>query len=511
MKSLVGFLVIALGVAGCTTALNSKNVVANGTAPVRGVLYALPMAVFDVEAKFVVTWCTKTANVANLQYELAGGTIKQRFAADPLETYRLDYAELNSSLKTTSATVSMHPNGMIKSINAEVEDRTAQALTSVAGAVLNLYKASTLNISPVAAASGCTTLAEMFKTRDRLLSELPQARAEDDVLKKDREALKIASANYEEALAAHAEAVKAKDNLAIRELAKKLEKLKAALLAATKLVADRKFTAPTKEAELAKVTEELTVTASLPTWVPRGTTTSALVCEPVEVDQQAFINRVEISQKQRADFTLPPDAKFSAEACAQPLTGSKVTAAPSDSMESTHSGVVYRLPATGNVWLRLKDDTANTYSRMPTTLPQFGTKGLVWLENKAFDKNNVKVSFNEDGSLADLTYAAQSRAEKAAAAASDVSGTVVSLMQLRLDAAKARTAAVDEEQKKAQQKQIDAIDAQIALLQKRKDLEAARLPAKDAAEKEKEQLQKEIELEKLRQELADLKKKASSP
>ena len=76
------------------------------------------------------------------------------------------------------------------------------------------------------------------------------------------------------------------------------------------------------------------------------------------------------------------------------------------------------------------------------------------------------------------------------------------------DAIRAKAQAADDEQKKAQQNQLAALDAQIALLGKRKELESARAPVRDPLDKEKELLQKQIDVETLRQQYDALKKKS---
>jgi hypothetical protein len=164
------------------------------------------------------------------------------------------------------------------------------------------------------------------------------------------------------------------------------------------------------------------------------------------------------------------------------------------------------MPANGKVFIR---NTIHPEERIDASqtisLPQFGTKGVVWLSNHVFDKNNVKVSFNEDGSMNELSFGAASSAERAAAALSDSSKQLFDLVQLRADAIKAKETAKDEEVKAIQQKKLDDIDAQIALIGKLNALETAKRPAKDSYDIEKERLKNEIDLEKLRQELDGLR------
>ncbi len=72
---------------------------------------------------------------------------------------------------------------------------------------------------------------------------------------------------------------------------------------------------------------------------------------------------------------------------------------------------------------------------------------------------------------------------------------------------KAKAAATDERQKKEQQNQINAIDSQIALTTKQNELDLAKASAGDPLTKEKALLQKQIEVETLKQQYDALLKK----
>jgi hypothetical protein len=515
MKNLVIAITLIVVLGACTTSLKTEHVSVNGE-PKPGILYNLPMAAFDVEAKFLITSCIINSNdLAQISYRLSDATIQHKLAPDSLETYRLDYGLLNSALKTTTVSITMHPNGMIKAVNADVDDRTAQVVTSLAGTVLNIYKASTLSFVPNAGGSAkeCDKflLAKIDKRRDLIEKDIPNAKADDKALSDDKQTADDINLELEEAKSKLAEAQKAKDNVAIGVATKDIAAAQSKLAIAIGKLKDRKFKVPVLQANLLVLTDALTATAKLQNWAPRPP--GPEVCQKFEIQQSDFIERLAEASNAKVDLPPAPTDSFSADVCVTVSPNPRVAASALDKTkegsESNYDGVVYRLPSTGTVSVRAsKNKNQRIYSADAVSLPQFGAKGLVWLKNEMFDKNNVKASFNEDGSISELTFNAQSQAERAASAASDVSKSIVDLMQLRFDAIKAKSTAADAEQKKAQQKQIDTLDNQIALLEKRKALEAARNPTKDSYDKQKDQLQKEIDVEKLRQELDALKKKA---
>lgn len=466
---------------------------------------------------FLIASCTVDVNdLAQIGYQLSDASIQYNLAPDSLETYRLDYALLNSALKTTTASVTMHPNGMIKTVNADVDDRTAQVVTGLTGTFIALYKASTLSFVPTAAAKAkrCDDflVAKIDARRKLIEQDIPNAKADDKALTDDRQAADDVSVELEEAKSKLAEAQQAKDNVAIVAASKDIASAQNKLAAATAKLKNRAFKVPVLQAKLTTLTDSLSAKARLVNWGPRPN--GAEVCQEFSIDQSTLLARLAEASNAKLTIGPAPQAKFSAEACIAVAPNPRLSVPATDKVSGTpeadYSGVVYRLPTTGIAWVReTKNHNQRFYSTSKVSLPQFGAKGLVWLKNGIFDKNTVKASFNEDGSMSELTFTAESQAERATSAASEVSKSVVDLMQLRADAIKAKVTAADNEQKKAQQKQIDALDNQIALLEKGKSLESARNPIKDSYDKQKEQLQKEIDLEKLRQELDALKKKAA--
>jgi len=516
---IAGSILICLG--GCTTVLTTEHV-STGRAPVPGILYNLPMAAFDVDAKILITGCKyQNGSVAVLTHELIDGTVRHRLISDELETYRIRYDELNSPMKITSAKVSLHSNGMIKSINVELEDRTAQVMQSLTGAAINLFKAAALVAVPTTLPKGAERCDEFISKRieDRfaIIKSLPEARADDKALTGIQDDVDEIAAKLEEAKTKAAEAEKAKNTTEAASLKKQIAALQAQWKIANAKLSGKSMRVPKLQARLAALTDELTVPVSIYGWAPRKSSKGNDICETISVNQVQFLQRLASISQDELTRSPDPKAVFAADVCVEMRDDARMAPAASDEVgvEAIHEGVVYRLPAFGSVVVkgRGSDGTneGTVFRSTPNvTLPQFGAKGLVWLRNKAFDKNNVSALFNEDGTMSELLFHAESQAERAAAAAADTSKALVDLMQLRADAIKAKAQAADEAQKKAQQQQIDEIDAQIKLLNKRKELESARAPGAEALDRDKELLQKQIDVETLRQQYETLKRKGNS-
>jgi hypothetical protein len=506
----------AIAITGCSTSLQSSRHYADSSIE-PGVLYNLPMTVIDVDAKFLVTGCEKKGGVHVLTWELADSTVVHSLAPDPAETYRIPYQALNSPLKFTNATFTMHPNGMIKSINAEVDDRTTQVLASVAGTALNLFKASLLSVSPTsleASTAACEEFiaSKIMRRKSILETELPAARIADKALVGDRKEADEFKVAVEQFKARLAESQKGTDTAATAMLKVELAKAQAQASFADAKLKDRKLASVELQATLTTLTEALTFSVTNSNWRPRSDSR----CVEVTAPHADFLARLARASNAKVP-NAPEGENFSAKACVEaagyPQTpvksgGAGAQAESAQNASFAFTGVVYRQPVTGTVSVKdVRSGGARFTSPTGVSMPQFGAKALVWLENKTFDKNSVVVSFNEDGSMSSLAFKAEARAERGAAAAQDLSKSVVELMKLRSDAIKAKAQAADEEQKKVQQAQLDTLDQQIALIDKRKDLETARAP-NDPLDKEKDQLKKRIEVEKLRQELDAIKKKA---
>lgn len=107
-------------------------------------------------------------------------------------------------------------------------------------------------------------------------------------------------------------------------------------------------------------------------------------------------------------------------------------------------------------------------------LPQFGVKGLVWLENEGFDKNEVAAEFNEDGSMSKLDFSSQSRAERMAGSLSEASGSVAELARLRAEAREARAQQAAGEPARIRQEELATLDHEISVLEKKARIEKLR-------------------------------------
>ncbi|GAA5069801.1 hypothetical protein [Lysobacter panacisoli] len=497
-------------VGGCSTKLHS-NLIDAGTPPGPGVLYTLPRATFDAEVTFLVVGCERKAGLDVLKYEIGAGTVRQYLTPDPTETYRIPYNELSAPTKVTSVDIAMYPTGMIKSINSEVDDRTSQVMSAVAGTFLNLAKAYATTITPMsgsAAPGNCdTNLEQTLAARRKLLyTDLPKAKADDETLRAAQKKVDDTTTKLHAANAQLAAAQEAKDAAAVPKHKSEIANLQATLKTQQAAVAGKQERAPAVMADLAREEAALSVKAYLSGWTPKPGKLSVSISAKQDELKEIYraITNKPLTSSLVGDFT----ATLAVEV--ESLPAAAVTPPAQGQAPASYEGLVYRLPAVGALKVSTAGSSNGLVRQSSVSLPQFGTKGAIWLRNRPFDKNSVVAAFNEDGSLVSVGFKSEAQAERAALAAQETSKSLVDLMQLRLDTLRAQADAKDEAAKKAQQAQLDSIDHQIAVLNKQRSLSEASQPSKDALDIEKERLGKEIEVEKLRQQLAELQKEAGA-
>lgn len=522
--------ILAALFSACTTTLTSIPVTREAKVA-KGVVYTLPKQVFDIEARFLVTACSRSDATTDLKYRLAGASITPKLVPDAAETYSFRYEDLSSAMKVTAASVLWHPNGMLKSVNADVDDRSSQVISSVAATTLKLYTAS---VVPFAGLSvGLTDTTKCGPFIDDLLTEktklestsIPSARRADEALTKARKAhseVRVKLLVAREQLDA---AKKIDDKSEVARLTGVVREFEAQEKVAKEALGKDQLLLPALEEQMSNVTNSLTAVVNVVGWdvldssaaTPRGDKTE--YCTDVQALQQGYWSELVAKAKDQVTHKPLSSKYFLANACvlvsnlapgpaaSAPNVGAAPSVAPAN---AAPVGLYYRQPSVGAVYVKDSNDPDRRfYASGLVTLPQFGTKAVLSLENQVFDKNSVKVQFNEDGSLSQFAFEQQSQGERLAASAESVSGTVLELMKLRAEAATAKAKAQDDAAKKEQQKQIDALDHQIALAGKRATLETAQAPAKDDLDKQKELLKKQIELEELRQQYEELLKKRS--
>jgi hypothetical protein len=518
MRYLVGLSLLVL-FQGCTTSLKSKQMSLDDSAIPNGVIYYLPATTIEANLSFLPTSCFDSGDGSVVfGFEVSDAQVKQRYTPDPSEIHTLDYSALNSPMKITTANIVMYPSGMIKSINAEMDDRTAQVMASVAGTAVNLAKAgafpSLIGVSAVPTATPCPKFVDdRLKLLNDLRGKVVEARAADGQYQDKLDELAKAQLDLDKAKVKLDSAPKDTSTSVLEGLKVDVRLKQQTVDRLSTALKDQKPKLPAAQAALAKITKMLTALAS-----SAFTPTLKEYCHTVAVKISDYL-------MQYADDTLKPDeyaaltqfkertfnpGQFQGKVCVNAEGEARKTAQSS----ATPLGLVYRVPQMARVTVSHGDSNSITAFTGESwiSVPQYGSKAALPLENGAFDKNTLKLAFSEDGSLASLDFTAQAAAERGAAAMQDLSKSYVDVLSEREKARKAREQAQDDATKKQLDDQIAGYDAQIKTIQKQRELEVARSGIKDrtqiqidATAQEIELIGKKTELEKKLQEYEKVK------
>lgn len=128
-------------VSGCTTHLQSQKHAGSGI--IHGLTYHLPEMHYDVEVRRVLTRCpevpdrTHAAPTGQIEFDISA-TATPRTVAGP--ALAIDYQSLATWTKTTDFLVERYPSGILKSVNAKVDDRTSEVMTQAFKALVSVGK-----------------------------------------------------------------------------------------------------------------------------------------------------------------------------------------------------------------------------------------------------------------------------------------------------------------------------------------------------------------------------------
>ncbi|MHC8286822.1 hypothetical protein ACYZUD_08295 [Pseudomonas sp. XS1P51] len=127
--------------AGCTTYLQSRKPSDTGTT--QGVIYHLPELHYDVEVKRTLTQCPE---LPDQQHSRPAGQIEFQINAMAAprtvagEEVVIDYESLSAFTKITDFNLERYSSGIIKSVNATVDDRTADVAQQAFKAIVSVGK-----------------------------------------------------------------------------------------------------------------------------------------------------------------------------------------------------------------------------------------------------------------------------------------------------------------------------------------------------------------------------------
>lgn len=453
--------------------------------------------------------------------------VREHNLPDLEKVYSIRYTGMADTLKHTEYTIEKYPNGTLKSINAVLEDKTAEVIQGTLRGALKLAAASG-GFSPAFAAVGAQAAApaELPLTFSAWLEqEIPPlctARTRDLLRQKaEIEAAAEKAAGAILALAKAAEEATAAASTKTTEAAKLQKDLDAlpagdpgrdalskkieALKAEAKALADRADKATKDQAAISKeqsgvltkfadLRKRLTLTSTQMFDAKAGSTEQELVGAG---DAAAVWFSPAGLDKHCEDKSINPPKGWLPCSSNPPIPTTLLARVASFVPPAAHNFVqvadgnslVYREPARG-LLLVCREKSCfdaggkpavtpeNTVFVSAADFPQLGVLAKLPLDNKVFQNNSLTASFSPSGSLEKLVYKSNARAEKAAQAFEGAAGDILTFAEAKRGA-----------KKKALETDKAEVDAETALIKAqlerekaRKELDALLNPPADAGQ-----------------------------
>lgn len=493
----------AVALSACTTVTSSgiRRDPPDGSAPA-GFAYTLPFAQYEIQTTRRLSACPTPATArepakGEFQFVIEA-TATPRFAPDV--TVTMDYQALANAWKTTDYSVALHDNGMLRTVNASSDDRTAQVAGNVVTGIGRLamlsagaFPTPTASINvfrgpPQAAARVCsqtaqTNLARLQQLERKLVPEATAAVAARRAEVEDIEAYKAARGELDDARA--------------QKLIEARRKLSDAADALKRLVAER-------DQVLARISVQSTFL-----WPTSSKEYASLLTIPAR--EASFI---------RTLFTGPdfPDLQkdLALAVILTPATGSPRP--DSAHLPPTTAGAVYLTPAQGRLRLcRPVSGAANNSldicANAPPSdivleswgnVPQFGRYAQLPLKNGPLENNVLSATFRADGTLQEARFEARrSAAETASGVFAQATETALTTAG-RIDAARtAREQAAVTEATAALQREKTRLETEAEILR----LKASSASTSDLAliGAQRELVEAQLALERSQRELTDFR------
>jgi hypothetical protein len=485
-------LVCLMATAACTTTMNAGKPPASGVAS--GFSYQLPIVTYSLEIARELRSCPTADDQGGVQLAV---TAKAVASAGPGETVLIDYASLANYLKTTDISFENHPNGLLKSVNAQVDDRTAAVVKAGADAAVAIGKLAV----DLGSSSALTESAQ--KARPSFVSCTASAAKTLAGLPSLKSGVTEAADKQKAAQEEYDSFARANPTPPDAGTAAELEKRAAALRVA-------KAESAEANGKLAKALASITLVTRL-NYAPGSKPVELAL--PDSLDGDARLESVMgITVR---DTYLKKDIFVPLGRDAAPLTEGAACA-------GGDCGIIYRTPAPARMqicvrsekeddalnhdvcWARLKSEPGVIFSD-ERGIPQLGTLASLPLKNRTFESNQLTAEFSADGVLTKFGYKKPTAGGEAMAnSARDAAVGIATLVQYDR-----------ESDLRALQSDKALSDAEFAAREARAKLQqpsAVKITDNETAllQAEKRRIDAEIALEKAKAELAALKA-ASSP
>lgn len=380
--------------AGCTTSLQVNPL--QGEGATTGFAYTLPFAQYEITVTRRLHSCSPNAVIRNHVSAVS------QLRPDPAHSYAIDHSSLSSIMKVSAIGVKNHPNGTLRQITSEADDRTGPVITNTVSAGIDLavaaVRAGILGGGQTALTASCTP-AVVASLRD---------------VERTNASLQTATRNLADATARWRTISDATSILGTRpDGATQAAVRQAVAVLATATRAE----VPAKAAHV-RALEAVTHTSTV-IWPPNGTvfrgdTQNGGVVDPLPDEIVTAWLRPGHGGL-AAIVGVGFEIRDATTGEAPPTTRSGQAGSPRD-------GIRYRMPARGRLVAVMQ---AGDQEFAEEQVPQLGRLMLLPFSNGPFQNNILEASFNENGTLESARYGERaSRAETVSATAAQVAAQV---------------------------------------------------------------------------------------
>lgn len=493
MRTFTVAVLMALGLStgGCTTSLStsSETLSVSSKHAARGIPYSLPMLQYDVKITRALSQCSDTVGTGqNAQkVKLVQLTVKAEavphFVAG--ETFSIDYEKLGGFSKTTSLAIENHEGGTLKSINASVDDRSAEIIGGAVKTLIGL--ASIAGGFPIpSAAQGESTQKMLVCTAEaeKLLDAVETASANLKTATGELTKITDRVTLLTEQAKANALSETGKQEL-LEKLKEQTAQTKAVAAAQTKANKAGDAVSATSTHRWPQASDQFDTFLELSDPDLRKLAKLLVQADLVAGSENAEENRCDTTQsiekcvKQR----LLVAAKL--EALAARAAGTLDETSGAISPASAQRGLFVRPPVAGRLVLCKNEPNADCDSTSDKVLlvapdamiPQLGQLRFLPFKNEAFQNNVISLALRANGSIEKFEYKTlKAQGEGIATTAASAVGQLGGFLDARRtarDTAESELAAME---KSARDDQIALIEFEIEKLTKQRQLEQLSQP-----------------------------------
>ncbi|KIX14758.1 hypothetical protein [Dethiosulfatarculus sandiegensis] len=410
---------------GCTTNLQVDPITPPNHKNATGLVYYLPYTNYEIVITHELEKCDCLKNdgqyvridekyVPDIGYKTTAA-VKTLYFQDLENAYVIDYTKLGAESKTSSISVELYDNGTLKSINAQVDDKTQEIATGIAESVAKIAGAFMgVQIPSIQKGKRLSTKDAIQLCNWQTLNALKAYKKTTQTIKDLNKAIEGLK---EELLKEKAKEKpdQAKIDLLKGQIKKASEELgtqQKILAKITPLLTHAKVYQFSPGFDVEKRSKSLSGQDARDKWLNKDTLENSKIAKSLKgiFDTDTAV-------------LLPPKSKKPQKDPASSTPPIQVESAINQTDTGSPTGLAYRTPVKGVLLVCNRTKCLNNDGELAalfneiiheeaTGISQFGQVAYLPLENTPFLDNNIAVQFARDGTVTQFKYGENASAEE---------------------------------------------------------------------------------------------------